>query len=380
MRILHICNDYCGSKVHQNLYRELSEKGVSHTVYTYFRDASLVGKNQPNDNSYQVIYRPILKTVHRLLYHQKLRDVARDLDHNVNLNLNDKLNYYLVHATTLFSDGPLALHLHKKYGVPYVVTVRNTDINEFLGFATHTWHKGIDVLRNASKIVFISKAPMEKFCRHIAIKHILNNIKEKFVLLPNGVDTFWLNNVATETPSNNQNIIYVGKFDRNKNVKRLMKAVLELKPQYQELQLHLVGGDGAQCGGVFSYCKQYPETFIYHGKIYDKQILRNLYRQCGVFAMPSIHETFGLVYIEALTQHLAVVYTRNQGIDGLLDERVGEKVNALSTGSIKEAIAKILDNRGAYKACEVIDFTTFDWNRIADRYVELYQECLRQCG
>ena len=97
-----------------------------------------------------------------------------------------------------------------------------------------------------------------------------------------------------------------------------------------------------------------------------------------MFAMPSIHETFGLVYIESLTQHLAVVYTKDQGIDGLLDERVGEKVNALSISSIKAAIARILNNRSQYKAGEVVDFTVFDWGRIADKYREIYKDCLRQ--
>ena len=246
MRILHICNDYCGSKVHLNLYEHLGNSSIEQAVYTYYRGANKTGKNEPTRDDIKVMYRPILKKWHRVVYHIKIRDVTKDLMQQVK-----GPDYDIIHATTLFSDGPLALAMKKKYGTPYVVTLRNTDINEFLGFAPHTWHKGIEVLKQASKIVFISKAPMEKFCRHIAIKPILNIIKDKFVLQPNGVDSFWLNNIATETPENNKNIIYVGKFDRNKNVKRLMKAVLDLKPQFPELQLHLVGGEGSQWGGQF---------------------------------------------------------------------------------------------------------------------------------
>lgn len=51
--------------------------------------------------------------------------------------------------------------------------------------------------------------------------------------------------------------------------------------------------------------------------------------------MPSYHETFGLVYIEALTQHLAIVYTKGQGVDGMLDSSVGEAVKASSKANIK---------------------------------------------
>lgn len=377
MKVLHICNDYCGSKVHQNLYRELSEKDISQTVYTYFRDASLVGKNNPEDGSYQVIYRPILKTIHRVLYHQKLKVVLRDLDDNVNVNDNDNLNYYLVHATTLFSDGPLALALHKKYGVPYVVTVRNTDINEFLGFAPHTWNKGIEVLRNASKIVFISKAPMEKFCRHFVIKRILPEIQDKFIIQPNGVDKYWLDNIYIGEKNLSHNIIYVGRFDINKNVVRLIDAVLKLRKQYPDIHLHLVGGDGWREKDVLKQVKENPSCLTYHGKIYDKDKLRSLYRGCSVFAMPSIHETFGLVYIEALSQKLSVLYTKNQGIDGLLDERVGEKVNAMSTESIKTGLRKMLESRDNYFSHEVIDFDEFRWPIIAGKYKQLYEIVLR---
>ena len=53
-------------------------------------------------------------------------------------------------------------------------------------------------------------------------------------------------------------------------------------------------------------------------------------RSCSVFAMPSIFETFGLVYLEALSQNLPVVYTKGQGIDGMFDNTVGIGVDPLS--------------------------------------------------
>lgn len=135
MRILHICNDFCGSKVHANLYAELDKQGVQQTVYTYFLDASLSGKNNFEGMATVFVHRPILSKRHRILYHKKIRDVYTDLKMQLSAALN---TYDLAHATTLFSDGAVALRLYKEYGVPYIVTVRNTDINEFLGYAPHT--------------------------------------------------------------------------------------------------------------------------------------------------------------------------------------------------------------------------------------------------
>lgn len=375
MNILHICNDYCGSKVHANLYAEFDKLGVQQTIYTYYRDPSLEGKNRFEAQSTDFIYRPILSTHHRVLYHKKVRNVYADLKSRLSQAIT---SYDLIHATTLFSDGAVARCIYREYGTPYIVTVRNTDVNEFLGYAPHTWLTGLKVLKDARKIIFISKALKEKFCRHSLVRTILKEIENRFVIQPNGIEAYWLENIKTTPPQGNHNVIYVGRFDFNKNVMKLCKSILEMRNIYPDIQLHLVGGDGRYCGRIKNIAYNNPETIIYHGKIYDKAILKEIYSRCSVFAMPSYHETFGLVYLEALSQHLAIVYTRGQGVDGMLDSRVGEAVRASSKEDIKGAIDKIFKHRSGYLAAEVVDFGLFSWDAIASRFFEIYDTTLKE--
>ena len=91
--------------------------------------------------------------------------------------------------------------------------------------------------------------------------------------------------------------------------------------------------------------------------------------------MPSIHETFGLVYIEALSQNLPVVFTKGQGIDGLFDESVGVGVNAFSVEEISEAIKKILKNPKGYNNKQIC-FNDFNWDIIAGKYNNYYHEII----
>lgn len=375
MKILHISNDYCGSKVHANLYSELDKQGVQQAIYTYYRDPLLEGKNRFEAQSVDFVYRPILSTYHRMLYHKKIRDVYADLKSQLSQVIP---SYDLIHATTLFSDGAVARHAYKEYGIPYVVTVRNTDINAFLGYAPHTWLTGLKVLKDARRIVFISKALKEKFCRHLLVRIFLKKIENRFVIQPNGIDAYWIEHIRTTPMKENHNVIYVGRFDYNKNVMKLCKSILEMHNTYPDIKLHLVGGDGRYEGEVKSIAYNNPETIIYHGKIYDKSILKDIYSRCSVFAMPSYHETFGLVYLEALSQHLAIIYTKGQGVDGMLDEHVGESVRASSKEDIKGAIDKIFMHRGDYLAAEVVDFGQFKWDSIASRYVEVYDDVLKE--
>ena len=367
MQILHICNDYCGSKVHSNLYSQLDKIGVKQVIYAYYRGENKSGKNQFEASNTTFVYSGILKTYHRVLYHYKNEVVYQDLLRHVRPS-----EFSLCHATTLFSDGAIAYKLYKEHKVPYIVTVRKTDASEFLYFAPHTWSLGIKILKSAKQIMFISKAALDNFCRHFLIKKILPLIKDKFLIQPNGIDDYWLSNLSHAVINNNHSILYVGKFDYNKNVTRLIEAFLDLKDTYPDLKLHLVGGGGKREKKVLKFVRNNPETIIYHGHIFDKETLMHIYRSCSIFAMPSIFETFGLVYIEAMSQNLAVLYTKNQGISGLFDDRIGEAVEPLSVKSIRNALSKLLGSRYYYNYPEKIDYNMFRWSTIAERYLDIY--------
>jgi hypothetical protein len=56
----------------------------------------------------------------------------------------------------------------------------------------------------------------------------------------------------------------------------------------------------------------------------------------------------------------------------LLDERVGEKVNALSVESIENGLLKMLQNRKDYFSHEVVDFEQFRWDAISMKYKCIY--------
>lgn len=372
MRVLHICNDFYDSPVHTNLYRRLDHLGVSQTVFTYYRGTGLEGKNAFAGERTEFVYRGGLGTIHRFLYHLKQRTVGRQL-----AELPDLDNYDLCHATTLFSDGPLAYQLYRRYGIPYVVTVRNTDVNEFMKVAPHTWPAGRRVLRHAAKIVFLSKAMQEKFCRSVVVRGMLPVLRDKFVMQTNGIDDWWLSHVTAEPTPDNHALLYVGRFNINKNVERLIGAVESLSGEFPDIRLTLVGGRGGREKHVLEAVRQHPERLQYLGPIYDKEKLQTVYRQHTLFAMPSIFETFGLVYLEALSQNLPVVYTRGQGIDGLLDKRVGERVNPLSQSDIARGIAAILRNRPQYDAVSsFVNFPGYSWDTIAQHYLELYETIL----
>ena len=106
-------------------------------------------------------------------------------------------------------------------------------------------------------------------------------------------------------------------------------------------------------------------------------MLRELYRENDIFIMPSIKETFGLVYAEAMSQGLPVVYSRGQGFDGQFPEGlVGFSVKSLDAYEIAEKLEEIIGNYECLTAACKKNVEKFNWKNIVRVYEREYQNCL----
>ena len=368
-KVLHICNDFTYSKVHTELYQKLDQQGVEQIIYTPIRKKELEGQNCFEGEHTRIIYSYILKPCHRIFFNLKIDKICKDIAKQVDLA---EVNY--IHATNLFSDGAVALRLKQRYGIPYITAVRNSDVNAFLHYMPHLWWVHRAVIREADHVISITPALQNRLNRHWTLCGMRDVVKAKNIVISNGINDYWLNHLRPEAGQHSQShrIVYVGNFDDNKNVMRLAEAVISLKNRIPDIHLDLVGGSGSQETRVMAFVQQHPDTLAYLGKIYEKDKLQTVYAQNSVFAMPSKHETFGLVYIEALSQGLSVLYTKGEGIDGLFEEHVGEAVNPTSSESIRDALENLLTHPEQYQTLPQAHFTDFDWNSIAQKYRALY--------
>jgi glycosyltransferase involved in cell wall biosynthesis len=367
--ILHICNDFLGSKVYNKLYSKLDELGFSQLIFHPLRDHNKIEKNslkfQVNDS--RIIFSHPLKKHHQFLFKSKIRFLKKEID-KVDLS-KVKISY----PTTLFSDGVLALSLFKEKKIPYIVAVRNTDVNIYLKYRPDLIELGIEVLKKSKKIIFISEALKTKFINHPKIAKYKSEIQSKIIVIPNGIDDYWLNNIQRENKVNENKFLYVGKFDKNKNTISVIKALELLRKKIPDIQLNLVGGSGKKHDEI----KKYIENLSwckYYGEILNKSELINIFRSNKYFIMPSFYETFGLVYIEALSQGLPIIYTKNQGVDGFFDFQVGEYTSP-SIDCIYISCNDIINKSAMNKYnLNEIDFELFNWKNIAKTYKGIINE------
>ena len=372
-KILHIANYYIGAKVYKNLVSALDQIGVEQTVYTAFAGQHLVGANLPQLEAptSKIIYRPILNTYTRLNYKHKTKKITADILKHI---AGEKFD--VLHAHTLFSDGRIAYNLYKQFGTPYIVTIRNTDLNFFFRYFLHLRSQARVTLLSAKRIIFISEAYKKRLLAHPYFSDYRNELAAKSIVVPNGVDEYWLHNTITtpcRTLHNPARLLYAGKITKGKNLVKLINVVRKLNIRGVKCILHIAGtGSGKYYQVATDLIKKHPELLVYHGAVTDKSVLLSLYRKSDLFVMPSRKETFGLVYVEALSQGIPVIYTKNEGIDGFFPPETGEGVHCNDDRNIYNTIRKILENYINYSFDPKKIVSPFNWQTIAEKYASIY--------
>lgn len=377
MTVMHITNDYSGSTVYKNLIGRLDEAGCRQIVYSPIKEKKRFGKNRItlNVNGSKIIYSKILnKHTDRILYRQKIAKIVSDLEKRIDLSKID-----LIHAHTWYSDGGAAYILSEKYSIPYIVTIRNSDLNIFHKYLIHERGFGNTILDGAKYVVLISASYKERVLSLPSFRKLRARIGKRLVIIPNGVDPYWIENKAPNRKSPSfiedgvVNVLYIGKFNKGKNVANLIAAIKKLNESSLRYYLTLVGGGGDDEKRILTLVEN--TTFVrYLGAEYDYDRLKIIFRNSDVFAMPSRAETFGLVYIEALLQGIPVVYTKGEGIDGFYDNSIGEKVGSSSPVEIARKINKLISEYDRYNFDIDQIAQNHDWRLIADEYLRLYRE------
>lgn len=366
LNVLHI-NSYYGKRMfYRELYEQQRALGLSLCVYIP------VAKNY-NDQGKHFGEYAILSKNHgkydRIFFMLKHRKILADLENTI-----DVKQFSIIHAHSLFSNGWLAMKQFDQHKIPYVVAVRSTDVDFFFRRMPHLRHIGREILEKASRVIFLSPSHQQKLLRHYVSEALSKKIREKSLIIPNGIDDFWFQQQGeARHVSDNRplRLLQVGDIRDRKNILMTLKAVDLLQEEGMSVQLDVVGRIRDEKMG--QTVKRHPAA-RYLGYL-PKEALLPIYRENDIFVLPSKQETFGLVYAEAMSQGLPIIYTKNQGFDGQFEEGlVGYHVDSQSAEDIVSKILKIKNEYQEISARTFACVERFSWNKIAQSCLELYKE------
>lgn len=371
--VLHICSYYIGNKLYKYLFKSLEPELTRQLVYVPIRNEDLRDVNFFESDKTIIIYDNFLKKHHKFFYGSKIKLQKKRLNSYLNKKNLTLSNFDIIHAHTLFTDGGTAYLLNKEYDIPYIVSVRNTDINSFYKYALHYRRFSHKILINAKTIIFISHAYRD-ILFSLLPKNLVNKIEDKCLVIPNGIDGIYLDKTHINKKINSKLRLFTSaSLDKNKNIITVLKLVKLLKDKGIDVN-YRIAGKGEEINNLQDYIRKnnLAEQVSFVGYLLPEHLIKEL-DLCNIFILLSYKETFGISYVEALARGKPIIYTQEQGIDGYFPAgHVGYAVPPTDVEAAFKAIKAILRGYDEMANNCLNESKKFDWPSISKEHLQAY--------
>ncbi|UCC15664.1 MAG: glycosyltransferase family 4 protein [Gammaproteobacteria bacterium] len=243
------------------------------------------------------------------------------------------------------------------------------------------------VLDDAAAVICVGRSEYE------AARDALPGQRVEF--LPNGVNSQHFAKgdgsrfrARMAIPESAKVVLCVSRIDPQKNQLSLVESMPALLAAAPDAHLVLVGPVTrpaylARVRSQIEALNLVSRVHVIEGLAPDDPSLVEAYHAADVFCLPSMHEPFGIVILEAWAAGLPVVASRVGGIpsfvadgdDGLLVPPGDVHALAQSLKAVLRnfGLGASLGDSGRRRACR-----EFDWSVIADRVLALYRDILRR--
>ncbi len=186
---------------------------------------------------------------------------------------------------------------------------------------------------------------------------------------------------------NDRSILFVGRLIERKGVQHLIRA-LGVVRERTPARLVIIG-DGPERSRLEGVAREagVGEYVVFSGRVSDEE-LRHAYARADVFVLPSVldarqdTEGLGVVLLEAMNYSVPVIASDIGGItDIVVDERTGLLVPPGDERALATALSRVLTDpalaQGLGAAGRQRLHEAFSWDRIVDRWDEVYRRVTR---
>jgi len=218
-------------------------------------------------------------------------------------------------ASCIGGNVPVCLSLHTTAGL---VVASNSKPD---------WTQNEDYFRgHVHKVIAAEKAALFKSDAILANSQAIirdvervYGVKEdhRFGVVPHGIEDVPepLRQRAPRTDPEEIRILFVGRLETRKGIRELAEALERVLGEHLAATAHIVGSgyEPAQTSLAEALRDKFPQRVHLHGFATDEQLLEH-YRDADIFVAPSLYESFGLIFLEAMRFSLPCVGTLVGGI------------------------------------------------------------------
>ncbi len=251
----------------------------------------------------------------------------------------------LIQAHKLTVEGPLAQRLSARMGVPYVLTLQGNTDQKLLtarpdrkGALRQVWHDAQGVMAFAP---WTASWCSEQLGARPAPSTIIPCVLPHDDLL------------APEATGPVIRTAFHLDHWRNKNIATLLEAIVQLAPDFPDVQLEIAGdGTPASVNAITARiaAQGLRDRVRLVGRV-TPEAIQHWFHKAAVFALPTHRESFGMVFAEALLAGTPVLHPSGCAIDGFFNDRpFARRVDADDTRRLAAALAEMLTRQAVIKA------------------------------
>lgn len=285
--------------------------------------------------------------------------------------IRQKNKFDLIHMFHVYEVSGAAYLLKKLIKIPLIVTLMGWDTYSPIKKIHNRYLPLIRATMNAANIV---TAPS----RHLAIAGKNQGCTKRIEVIPHGTSMHQNIHNRNRDINNELNIgnkkviLSVQRLNPVKGIEYLLKAIPDITRQINDI-VFIIIGDGQEEKKLKNCVDKLNITsyVIFTGFI-EQEKLPSYYSIADLFVLPSLYESFGLVYADALCFGVPIVTTENGGSLDIINEENGILVPPKNPIKLREAIVEALNKkwdrdkikRGAEK---------YRWENIVKMYYKLYK-------
>jgi glycosyltransferase involved in cell wall biosynthesis len=289
------------------------------------------------------------------------------------LRLTRDKNYLVLHYYFGLPTGMLQWLPGRHRRIPYIVSLRGSDVPGYDQFnsSLQFFHRLLlpvtrSIWHNASKVVALSDT-----LKATALESVPD---ADIAVIANGIESeqFYSANTRSED-SNPVQLICVSRLIERKGIQHLLRAL-----QVMQHPVHLtVVGEGNYQQQLIELADRYQvaDKVTFHGYC-PRERLVDLYSASDIFVLPTMAESFGLVFIEAMACGLPIIGTRVGGVPDIVLADNGilvEPDDYLAVRGAIDSLAGDPQRRAAMgDACRHRVTEHYSWLSVAEKYEQCY--------
>lgn len=340
----------------------------------------ICGKTEPNLPSYEILegmHIHYVKTIPKFFF--KFRKVSFYLSRYLFYILNFRIVYKIAKKVDIIVDD-IAPSCSSSYIVGKILNKPvYATFHEYNGLTLFKFKDPFTAFLSVLNEYLLKVFNFEKIIT--VSEHSKKNMvefgipKEKIVVVPNGID--FSKYQIPKIPKEKNSIVIVGRLTKQKGHIYLIKAMHKVIQHFPDAKLYIIG-DGYLRNELESYVKnsELEKNIIFMGNESEEEKIERLHKS-ELFVLPSLHEGFGIVMLEAMACGLPIIASDlpvfreflNNGQNGYFVEKANSKKFAEKIVELLRSEEK-LDSIGRYNQEYV---KRFDWDRAAEMEEEVFK-------